>query len=409
MTKTELTTLALASALHVALLVVAERTPGQNLLFDRGGGDEAWIDVTMEDPPERLAVAATDSTTTRPEEADEPRDATPERRREAGATTPRAAGPSAGAAEGPDEGATGEAPAAGAGEEGAAALPPPGSPDEYGPPEAPAPRFGVGPALWTLPGGLSLVGPAAPTEAPRARELDAEAPAKIVASTLRDRDRALGVTLPGATVVVSAVSTATRAVAVPHNTRATFEVKLGPGGRVLSSKVVKASGGDKSAWDAAAKSVAASLAGKKLDIGDAKTATVLVSVTTKHVFPAGTAKAADVKPVCANQILNDLADGLDKQPDKNPDAVVPLLQDENGRPCIPIGVAGISDAANLGAQKQIQVQTASQVLIDGEQALPAKVQAVNKDPFWLDRGTGAPRPVMPHKARKYKRDKEKKK
>ncbi|NUO52532.1 MAG: hypothetical protein HOV80_27105, partial [Polyangiaceae bacterium] len=156
----------------------------------------------------------------------------------------------------------------------------------------------------------------------------------------------------------------------------------------------------------------ASLAGRSLELGDAaKTgATVIVNVTTKHVFPSGTAKAADVKPVCANQIINDLADGMDKSnTGTTPEPTIPLFQDENGRPCIPIGVAGVSDTANIGATKQVQVQTSSQVLIDGKKALPSNIQPVNKDPFWVDTGKGGPRPNMPFKARKYKRDKEKKK
>ena len=138
--------------------------------------------------------------------------------------------------------------------------------------------------------------------------------------------------------------------------------------------------------------------------------TVVVSVTTKHVFPAGTSKAADVKPVCANQILNDLADSLSDKPTEAGEASVPVFTDENGRPCIPVGIGGIADLANLGAKKQVVVQASSEVLVDGKKALPAQIDAVNKDPIWVkDPSKAGPRPVMPFKMRQYQRKKEKKK
>lgn len=418
MTRRELTALLIACGLHVVFLRAAGLMPDKNLLFDRtpGQGDPVEVEIAGEPSPPLEAPRAAPAPTSAVEEAAE--EATEAR---AGAVTaPRTAdeAPASAAAattgEPTDEGATTPPSDSTGTESGASAtLPAPGSADEYGAPPAaapPSPGIGLGPRLWEMAGGLDLGGgPAAPTKAPAARPLDGATPSQIIASTLRDADRAAGITMPSTAVVTSAVSVATRSVSVPHNTRATFEVKLGPGGNVLSARVLKHSGGNKAQWDAAAKSVAASLSGRGLDIGQAKSATVLVNVTTKHVYPAGTAKAADVKPVCANQIINDLADGLDKNPDKNPEPSVPLFQDENGRPCIPVGVAGISDAANLGAQKQIQVQTSSTVLIDGKAALPAATPKINKDPFWVDTGKPGPRPVMPFKMRKYKRTKEKKK
>lgn len=415
MSRRELAALLIACALHVGLLRVAELLPGGNLLFDRAAAQGDSIEIEIEPKevrePTRLATRETD-----PEPKERSVETPEPAKAEAGAvaTTPHSGAPDASDRDAEDEAPANEPPASSSeGSQESAALPAPGSPDEYGPPPEPGPAPGpIGPnvpPIWAGPGGLDIgPGPAAPTRAPAARPVDPSAASSVVASTLRDADRAAGITMPSTSVVSSAVSVAARSVSVPHNTRATFEVKLGPGGTVLSSRVVKHSGGDKAQWDAAAKSVAASLAGRSLDIGQAKSATVLVNVTAKHVFPAGTAKAADVKPVCANQIINDLADGLDKNPDKNPEPNVPLFQDENGRPCIPIGVAGISDAANIGAQKQIQIQTSSTVLIDGKAALPANISKVNKDPFWVDTGKAGPRPVMPFKMRKYKRDKEKK-
>ncbi len=417
MTRRELAALLIACGLHIAFLRVAGLVPDKNLLFERTPGPGEPVEVEIDREPTATEESAREPAPTPTEEAS-PRETDAEAR--AGAVdptrpaAPAAAGDTAGVEEPGAQEPEGPTPDDGsASESGTAALPAPGSADEYGaPPEAtpPSAGLGIGPRTWEMAGGLDLgPAPAAPTRAPAARALDASTPSQVIASTLRDADRASGITMPSTAVVTSAVSVATRSVPVPHNTRATFEVKLGPGGKVLSARVLKHSGGDKSQWDAAAKSVAASLAGRGLDIGQAKSATVLVNVTTKHVYPAGTSKAADVKPVCANQIINDLADGLDKNPDANPEPSVPLFQDENGRPCIPVGVAGVSDAANLGAQKQVQVQTSSTVLIDGKAALPASTPKINKDPFWVDTGKAGPRPVMPFKMRKYKRDKEKKK
>lgn len=427
MPQRELLALLIAVGVHVAFLRVAGLLPDKNLLLGRMPGDGEPVEVEVLREEAELQAKAVDEPTTQEDAVDRSAEEPPADERLAATDTspghqpPATPDPAKADPTQPDgdrqsqsatqQGATAstEGPS-----DGSAALPAPGSANEYdSPPPGPGPVGpGAGP-IWAMPGGLDLgPAPAAPTRAPGARPVDAEAPARAVASTLRDRDQAVGITMPSTAVVTSAVSVATRSVPVPHNTRATFEVKLGPGGKVVSSRVIKHSGGGKAQWDAAAKSVAASLAGRSLELGDAaKTgATVIVNVTTKHVFPSGTAKAADVKPVCANQIINDLADGMDKSnTGTTPEPVVPLFQDENGKPCIPIGVAGVSDTANIGATKQVQVQTSSQVLIDGKKALPANIQPVNKDPFWVDTGKGGPRPVMPFKARKYKRDKEKKK
>jgi hypothetical protein len=47
------------------------------------------------------------------------------------------------------------------------------------------------------------------------------------------------------------------------------------------------------------------------------------------------------------------------------------------------------------------------VLVDGKEALPLDIKPVNKD--IVDTGKGGPKPVLPQKLRKQKRDREKKK
>jgi hypothetical protein len=278
------------------------------------------------------------------------------------------------------------------------------------------PGLGSTPVWASVPGLLpSSAGVAAPTAAPKSQPVDPEAANRVLSSTMRSRDATLGLSVPAAQIVAGTVADATRTVPVPHNTRASFEVRLAPDGRVLSTKVLTASGGDASAWDAAAKNVAASLGGRDLAMGadGARSgATIVVSVTTKHVYPAGTSRRAEIKPVCANQIINDLADAASTQPGSagGETAGPSLFTDENGRPCIPVGVAGISDVSNLGATKQIQIQTKTQVKIAGVADLPsAPIERVDTSAPWVSLGDStAPRPTMPFKIRRHEQKRAKK-
>ena len=236
---------------------------------------------------------------------------------------------------------------------------------------------------------------------------------QAVQSTVIGADKKVGIDLPATQVVVGAVATATRALPVAHNTRASFQITLDGSGKVTSVRVLKASGGDAATWQGAAKAAAASLAGRgDLALGSAKGvgATVTVDVKVRHVFPSGSAKGADVKPVCANQIINDIAEAASSGKTKEgADAEIPLFTDANGRPCIPVGVSVVSDETNIGATKQIQVQTASRVTINGKAALPSDLQKVDKNPFWVKGASDAPRPVAPFRVRKFEKKREKKK
>src|SRR5690606_5059762 len=81
--------------------------------------------------------------------------------------------------------------------------------------------------------------------------------------------------------------------------------------------------------------------------------------------------------------------------------------DENGLPCIPVGMGGALDVANFGAHRQLQVRTQFDVELPDRKALPTEIHEVNKDPPWIDTGKEGPRPNMPYKVRKriQKRDK----
>jgi hypothetical protein len=414
-TPRELLAVAVAVLVHGAFFGVARTLPEMNLLFERSSNEEPgllWVD-TDESTPVAVAEERDESKRdpeTKPEDSERDEPAANDQKL-AGATREDRALPAATAPEVDGE----KAPPGGenkAGLETGPALPPN---DGFSPLEA-GPSGGIG---SLIPGGtLGLAGriaiagsegEAAPTTAPAAKQADGATVNKLLSSTLLGQTRAKGIDLPATQVVVGAVSSQTRTLSVPHNTRASFTVKLGPGGKVQGVKVSSASAGDASAWEGAAKAVAAQLSGKQLGLGDAASsgATVVVSVTVRHVFPTGSAKGADVKPVCANQMINDILDATDKKPAAAGEATIPLFTDENGRPCIPVGVGGTADAANIGATKQIQVTTSTKVLVDGKEALPLDILPVNKD--IVDTGKGGPKPVLPQKLRKQKRDREKKK
>jgi hypothetical protein len=421
-----------AIAAHAVFLRAASRLPAANRLLDGRAAIEL-VEVEIEDASTRALDRA--SSEPEPREHDTAERDAAEHDTDTPATPsdadPTSASPRAPRAETPDvavaasrtpdvsdRGVSAGSPSIGSATESApapaergGAIPAPGSAGEYGDADAPPTAGPSGPLWAVLPGLIDTHADAAPTETPRSKEVGSEAATKVLAATLRSRDAAVGIDLPATQVVVGAVSQAVRSSGAPHNTRATFEVRLGPGGKVLSSRLVSASAGNEASWNAAAQSVAASLAGKQLDLGGAAVsgATIRVSTTVRHVFPAGTSKAADVKPVCANQIINDIADGASRTPAKDTEGGVPLFTDEHGRPCIPVGVAGISDAANLGATKQIQVLTTASVKVDGLEAMPSNIVPVSKEPIWLKPTDDAPRPVLPYKLRKRIRDREKKK
>ena len=429
----------LAVVLHGAFLEAARRAPATNLLSTRLGNQEApltWLDVVGPDAeqaaPKPNALVTTQPAPS-PEAAPKPTTepaAQTERvtARPAAATTRDAAALSESESEAQAEAdAEAEAEAAAAAQEAA------GEPSAGLQPGPATPLDGPGENGWSEPelaanpldpsGLLNLAAavalneaaaaPAAPTEIKAPTSSPQKAASESVQSTLIGSDKKVGIDLPATQVVVGAVATATRALPVGHNTRASFEVKLDGSGKVTSVRVLKASGGDAATWSGAAKAAAASLNGKQLGLGGAKGvgATVTVDVKVRHVFPSGSAKGADVKPVCANQIINDIAEAASsgKTKDAGETAKVPLFTDENGRPCIPVGVNVVSDETNIGATKQIQVQTSSRVTVNGRGALPAELQAVNKDPFWVKSSSDAPRAVAPFRVRKFQREREKKK
>jgi hypothetical protein len=416
---------ALALLAHASIVGGASLLPAVSWRADAPSSDvdASEIEIDVAEPRVTPNPAPTDETepaSARPREAaaqSERDDAEPRRAEPRGAAAHRAnegaseeAAPRAPGGDGAETAATSGPAIAGDRGPGAPSSSSETGPDEYGGRAAePSPGWGG----FSVLGSFAMApSKAAPTTTDVAPLVDPESANHALARTLRSRDKKVGVNVPAARIVVGTVSTTMRAMPLPHNAHATFEVTLAPGGKVTGARVVSSSAGDAAAWDAAAKSVASSLANRRLELGPdaSKTGvTVRVSVTQKHVYPAGSAKGIEMKPVCANGFINDLADAADDKPAKPVDPKVPLFQDENGRPCIPVGVSATADAANIGAEKHIEVRSTFEVIVPGQVDLPDTIAPVNLDAPWIERGKQGPRPTLPQKVRKYMRDKEKKK
>ena len=255
-----------ALAAHGAFFGVARTLPAMNLLFERGGQEEAgllWIETEAEgitrepeleraapskpesDPPasdDRQVAAATRDDAARPTAT----------KQEAPARESADETPSSDAASGESSASSERAPSDARTAEGGTATAP--SNDGFSPLEAgPAPGSGFIPGgPLGLAGQIAIAGSegtAAPTSAPAAKQADAGTVNKLLGSTLLGQTREKGIDLPATQVVVGAVSAQTRTLSVPHNTRASFTVKLGPGGGlVVDRKVIEGASGIGGEW-----------------------------------------------------------------------------------------------------------------------------------------------------------------
>ena len=356
--------LALALAAHAGILVAGSRLPPVEELFGSRPAEQAdrGIDLDLETP---AAVAPPEPTLPSPEVAalsqrDAPAVTQPAAVAPLGSRSDRiaTAQPSRTSVAGSAGEAPGAQPPNGSGEPG---LTPGG--------RNPAPNFDEPEAGPGFDGGTSAVltyafqgSHAAPTTAPEAAPIDRNVANRALASTLRSHDKKTGVNVPGAGVVASAVSTTVRGMPLPHNAHAVIEVSVGADGKLNGARVVSASAGDAAEWAAATKAMENALASQVLAVGadvGPKGVIVRVNVTQKHVFPTGTANGMDLKPVCANGFINELASAADDKPQKEVESKIPIFEDEFGRPCIPVGVSAVADASNIGANKHIRSRARS--------------------------------------------------
>lgn len=284
-----------------------------------------------------------------------------------------------------------------------AAAPPPGSPraDLSQPPPPAEGALGLPPGLggapvWAIPG---VVGPAAagvpapaPTAAPAVRPVDRNIAGKVIDATLHKRDHDLGLDAPAAGVVASSIADAVRSSAIPGDARASFEVRLGAGGDVEGVRLLSSTAGDAATWERVVRSAKGLLAGRALRVGpDARGGTtVVVKIESSVQYPAGSKQKLDVEPVCANEVLDAIAEAL-----KNPGAIgAGLQQGVGGRGavlgagmappegmywdparkkfCVPIGIRGRGDMSNAGAHPVNLIKSSFTVKHDGERSLPAE-------------------------------------
>lgn len=189
-------------------------------------------------------------------------------------------------------------------------APGPASDDDWSAPGGEGPA-GFGPGFGG-PGGHGTTGvsgvaaaiainnakaPAAPTEAPKAAKADRDAANRVIKDELRKKDKNLGLDLPAAGTIASLIKSAVQASEAPGDSRASFTVALGPGGKVTSVTVGAFSGGSAATWQAVANQVKAALASRKLNLTEdyKKGAIVAVNATSKMQMPSGAAPGAGIK------------------------------------------------------------------------------------------------------------------
>lgn len=328
----------------------------------------------------------------------------------------------------PPPGTPGEGPAA-PGEPGqppAAAGPPS---DSFSPPEAPGSGvLGVpglnGTPVWAIPGVVASAPAAAPAPtAPIApRPVDSDIAGQVLSGSQHKRDQALGIDLPAGGVVASTLASAVRGSEAPGDARATFEVRLGADGKVQGVRVVSATTGKADTWDRVARRVAADLGARALAMtGDAaaRGATVTVKIESKIVYPAGSKEKIDVQPVCAEEVIEEMArsisEGTAGEPSRgpindpamnrpDPGKLLPSAEDEERKRlfCIPIGIKGKGDISNIGAHTQKVVRSSFKVSIPGTKALE-DVKKVDKRAPWSPEDPNKVKPIRPKRPKKKKR------
>lgn len=155
----------------------------------------------------------------------------------------------------------------------------------------------TGPA-WAVPGMVPDMGgpPPAPTAAPKST-VDPKIATKVLGDVIKEKDKSLGLDLPAAGSIASAVRSAVQATDTPPESRATFEVKLSPTGQVLSVRVTSSSGGSSDVWARAVKHLQGTISARAFGMTStyAKGAVVYVSMQSVLALPDGTKSAITQK------------------------------------------------------------------------------------------------------------------
>ena len=146
-----------------------------------------------------------------------------------------------------------------------------------------------GPALWAMPGVLP--GPSgppapAPTVAPAARPIDRHVATRILNDELAKKDKELGLDIPVAGSMSTAVRSSVQGSELPAGVQARIECRVSPSGAVTGCRLAGSNGGGAAAWANAVRA-AGSVAGAALRGRYANGAVVTISVSISNTSPAG--------------------------------------------------------------------------------------------------------------------------
>jgi hypothetical protein len=167
-------------------------------------------------------------------------------------------------------------------------------PEEWTTPAPAVPGAGVpglGGPIWAVPGVIREGDKPkpAPTTVGPAPEVDRKIAGKLIGDVMREKDRGLGLDLPGAGAIGTIVSDVVRGSSTPDIAHATLEVRIAPGGQVSNVRVVSTSAGAAGDWSAVASAVKGRLAGRSFTLPTAYAggAVVMVDVVSKLQLPDG--------------------------------------------------------------------------------------------------------------------------
>lgn len=167
-----------------------------------------------------------------------------------------------------------------------------------------------GPAIWTLPGMIpnAPAPSAAPTQAPQARPVDKDIAGQVIREAMRSNDKQIGLDLPAAGTIASALRQAVSSGETPDVSRASFEVRLGSDGKVLGIRVSNFSGGASDVWERVAQAAAAILRARALRMNEAfaKGGTIYVDVVSGLQMPSGSSSVIRAQGAGASFDLSDI-------------------------------------------------------------------------------------------------------
>jgi hypothetical protein len=273
-----------AFALHVAVVLVARAMPPLSLLTASDQRELRVIEIELPTalPPEVQAPPPLPL----PESLDptRPRDATerpPDPRAAARAVAPeRNAGPQAPSTAEPAPENPARPPTAPKFDD----LPDEGKGGVLG-----VPGTGIGGPVWAIPGVLPQEAPAgapAPTVAPAPRPVDPDIAGKVLREKMASNDKDLGLDLPMAGSMASAVQGAVFSSDIPKGTHGSIVCNVSASGVVSNCRVTGSSGGTTAAWNNAAQAANA-IAGSVLPGQYARGAVVTIDVSVSDTPPAG--------------------------------------------------------------------------------------------------------------------------